>query len=131
MSCPAAFAYIPDWPHPVIRPNTNSRVALQARVGPDAEALHHARPEALDEGIGRRHQIQQRGGPVGMLEIDGDVAPAAQQQVVMRCIAGTTTDRLGALDADHLGAHVGQHHRRKGARADACKLDDAIAGERS
>jgi hypothetical protein len=38
--------------------------------------------------------------------------------------------RAGALDSDHLGAHVGQHHRRERAGPDAGDLDDAEPGER-
>ena len=35
----------------------------------------------------------------------------------------------GALDPDHLGAVIGEHHRRERAGADAAELDDADAGE--
>ena len=34
--------------------------------------------------------------------------------------------RLGAVDPDHLGAHVGEQHRRERAGADARDLDDAV-----
>ena len=35
--------------------------------------------------------------------------------------------RLGAVDADHVGAHVGEQHRRERAWPDAGDLDDAVA----
>jgi hypothetical protein len=36
----------------------------------------------------------------------------------------------GAVDADDVGAEVGQHHRRERTRPDAHDLDDADAGQR-
>src|SRR5262249_55542576 len=94
-----------------------ARVAGQARVGTDAEALHHAGTKALDEGVGALDQLHQRVAALLALEVDGDVAPVALQHVLVR--AGVGPNGLGALDADDLGTHVAEHHRRERARADA------------
>ena len=40
-------------------------------------------------------------------------------------------ERGRAVDPDHVGAHVGQHHGAEGSGAESGDLDDADAGERS
>ena len=129
MSCPAAMrvrAVLAPAGHPA---EHQLGVAGEALVGPDAEPLHHARAEALDQRVGVLDEVEQRRRAVGVLEVDGDVAPAAQRDVAVRRVGRRAAHRLGALDADHLGAHVGQQHRRERAGADAGDLDDPIAGE--
>ena len=64
---------------------------------------------------------------VGLLEVDGDVAPAAVQHVAVRRGRGRPAHGVGALDADDVGAHVGQHHGGERPRPDAGDLDDAVA----
>ena len=131
MSCPAALAYIPDWPHPVIRPNTSRGLRSRHTSGPmPRRSITPGRKPSISASADDTRSSM-RGDSVGMLEVDGDVATTAQQHVVVRCIAGTPTDGLGTLDTDHLGAHVGQHHRRKRAGADAGQFDDAVTGERT
>ena len=80
-------------------PVDEARVAGEALVGPDAEALHHARAEALDERVGALDQVEQRRHAVGVLQVDGDVAPAAQQHVAMRLVGRRPRDRLRPVDA--------------------------------
>ena len=46
-------------------------------------------------------------------------------------LRGRTLDGIGALDTDDLGPHVGQHHGRERAGADAGQLDDAVSEERT
>ena len=101
----------------------------QALVGPDPEALHHTRAEALDERVGRFDQRQQRLDTVGMLQVDRHVAPPAQQHVEVRSVRQWPAYGPGALDADDFGAHVGEQHRGKRARADAGDFDDAVSGQ--
>ena len=107
------------------------RVAGQAHLGPDPEALHHAGPEALDDGVGRLDQLEQRLHTVGVLEVDPDGAPPTVQHVPARGVGHLVAHVLGPVDADDVGAHVGQHHGAEGARSDAGDLDDAVPGERS
>ena len=94
-------------------------VALEADIGPEAEALDHAGPEALDETVGRLHQRQERLEPVGVLEVDADRAPAPVEDLLGRGRRVTAEHRLGAVDAQDLGAHVGQHHGAERSGADA------------
>ena len=110
-------------------PEDQLGVARQALVGADTEALHHAWPEAFDQRVGALHEVEQGGGPVGVLEVERDVASPTQRHVGVRLIGRRTAHVLGALDADDLGAHVGEQHRREGAGADPGDLDDLVTGE--
>ena len=126
--CQRVRAFLAPAGHP---PEHQPRVAQQALVRPDAEALHHARTEALDQRVGALDEVEERRGAVGVLQIDGDVAPAAQRDVAVRRFGGWPAHRLGPFDPDHVGAHVGQHHRGERSGADPGNLDDAISGQGS
>jgi hypothetical protein len=45
-------------------------------------------------------------------------------------VGASAADPLGAVNADDVGAHVGQQHARERAGSDARHLDDADALER-
>ena len=71
---------------------------------------------------------------VRVLQIDRDVAAAALQQREARVLAlaaDVAPDIGGAIDPDHLGAHVGQQHRAERRRADAGQFDDPDPFKRS
>ena len=64
------------------------------------------------------------------LEVDRQRAAAPVQHIEFRLAAGQAEiGRLAPVDADHLGAHVGEQRGRERRRADARHLDDAKAGE--
>ena len=66
------------------------------------------------------------------LDVEGKRAAAAVQHVELRLASGQAQiGRLAAVDADHLGAHVGEQHGGERRRADAGHLDDAETGERT
>jgi len=113
-------------PPPGHAPEHQARVARQAHVGPDPQTLHHTGTEALDQRVGGLHQLQQRLHALGVFQIDGDVATTALQDVEARRVGCRTAHRLAALDANHLGAHVGQHHRRERTGSDSGDLDDSV-----
>jgi hypothetical protein len=46
-------------------------------------------------------------------------------------VAGCRRMVGAALDENHFGAHIGQHHAGKGGRAYACKFEDAHSGQRA
>ena len=98
------------------------RVAGEAHVGPEPEALGHSRPEALDEPVGLLDHPQHRLDALGPLQVDGDAAPTAPvEDEPARPARGGR--ELGALDPHHLGAHVGEQRPRERTRADAGQLD--------
>ena len=81
MSWPAAVAVRTLLAPPGHPPVHQLRVAGEAGVGADAEAFHHARAEALEQRVGPFDEVEQGRHAVGVLEIDGDAAPAALHQV--------------------------------------------------
>ena len=95
-------------------------------VGAEAEPLHHARPEALDQRVGALDHAQRRRDRVGVLQVEADAAPAALHDVPVRR-SGRRAHRAGAVDAQDLGAHVREHHRGERSRPDARELEDADA----
>src|SRR5690606_22138752 len=103
------------------------RVAGEADVGAEAETLHDTGAEALDQAVGALDQVEDDGDAVLALQVDADAAPAAIQQVRRGPLR--TADALGAVDAQHLRAHVRQHHRAERTGADARDLDDPNAFE--
>jgi hypothetical protein len=100
----------------------------QARVRPEAQPLGDAGPEALDQGIGPLDQPQDRVPPLRVLQVDADRAAAPGVDVPARC---GPADRVGPVDPQHLGPHVGQHHGGERAGPDPRQLDDAETRERS
>ena len=122
-------------PRPVLAPAGHPpvdelRVAGKTLVGTGPEPLHHAGAKPLDQGVGTLDEIEQHADAIGMLEVDGEVAPAAQRHVDVRRVRSRAAGSRRPLDADHLGTHVGEQHRGERAGADAGDLDDAVAGQR-
>ncbi len=101
---------------------------LEAHVGTDPEALGDTGAERVDDRVGRLDHLQHARDAVGVLQIDGHRPAAARRH---RIGAGTTAERLGAVDAHDLGAHVGQELARERAGADPAELDDPHTLERS
>jgi hypothetical protein len=101
-------------------------VARQHRIGPEAQALHHAWPVALDEHVGA---LQQAPDPLvfgGILQVGLHHRAAAAGEVV-----ALAEPPSGTVDGHDVGAHVRQEHAGKRAGADAGEFDDAQAGERT
>ena len=109
------------------------RLARQAHLGPQAQALHHTGAKALNQHIGASDH-RQRGVDVGR-------GFQIQRQGVARAIENIAlwVKQLGhrppgggfALDAHHLGAQISQQHGRHRRRAQRGKLDHAHAVQRA
>ncbi len=117
-----------------------ARVAREAHVGPEAEALGRAGAVALDEHVGLVDEPERGREPVGVLEVDGHRASTAQDEVDLapahdhargRCFR--VRDRAGrwAGQSDDVGPEVGEHHRAERSRAPTFELDDPHPRERS
>ena len=117
-------------PPPRHATENEARIPLETHVGTDTKPLHHARSEPLDEAVGLGDQVEQRRHAIGMLQIEGDVAPPAEHEVRMRTLC-VGAHRSGTIDADHVCAEIGEQHRGERARPDACEFDDPVSGERS
>ena len=107
------------------------RVAGEAVVGADAEPLGDAGPEALHDDVGLLDQREHRLDAVGALEVDADRAAAAVEHVGRRRLGVAAHDLAGPVDADDVGAHVGEEHGAERARADPGDLEDGDALQRS
>lgn len=110
--------------HPAV---DQAGVALQAGVRAEPEPLHDAGPEALDEHVGAVGESQHRVACGGVLEVGGHRGPAAAQQHL-----GIGGGELpGPVDADDVGAEVGQQHAGEGRRRQAGELQHPHAREGS
>ena len=89
------------------------RIAREAGIGPDPQPLGNAGPHPLDEGIRVPGKAQHGIDGFGLLEVEDDGLLAA-----LGDLRGTVAGRCrGTLDADHLGAQVGEQHCAERPRA--------------
>ena len=102
------------------------RIALQNHVGPETQALHDARPEALEHRVGAFQQLQAGLDGLGVLEIQTDGAAAARGHV-----GGGAPALPLAVDTHHVGAQVRQQHATERPGPDPGELDDLQSGQRS
>jgi hypothetical protein len=120
-------AVLPPAGHPPVH---QAGVALPARLRADAEPLGHPGPEALDDDVRAGGQGEGQVDAGGLLQVGGDRPLAAVQQILP--VVGVPGGRgPGPVQADHVGAEVGQQHGAERAGADAAELDDAYPAERS
>ena len=80
----------------------------------EAEPLHHAGPERLDDDVGGREQPLEHVAAVVGLEVDRERTPAAVPDAV--AVVGAERIAAGRFDLDHVGALLGeqQHAERTG-----------------
>ena len=76
-------------------------------------------------------QPQHRVAPGRRLQVQRHRAPVAAVDVVALVHRHAQAAGFGAVDAHHVGAHVGQQHRAERAGADAGQFDDAQSFQRS
>ena len=132
MSCPAVLASGPLWPQPVTRPKTSLGIAREADLGAEAEPLHHAGAKALDQRVGGADQLERGRDRLRLLQVERDRAPAAiEKAAALDRVERVALGRRLAVDADDVGAHVGEQHAGERRRADAGHFDDLEAGQRT
>ena len=98
----------------------------QDRVRAEAEAVHHARPEVLQDDVGGAGQPPGQGQAGRVLEVDDDGPLAAVPGGVGR---GVPPRAAGRVDADDLRALVGQQHPGQRAGDVLAEVDNADAGQ--
>ena len=96
-------------------------------IRPKAELLHHPRPKAFDQGVGFADQLAARLNIFRLFQVEIDGPAPAAEEVFVR----PTLKQAGRLpfDSYDIGAEVGEKHGGEWAGPQACKLDDAEAGE--
>jgi hypothetical protein len=105
------------------------RITCQAGLGADAETFGDTGAVAFNEDVGAFDQLEDDlSGALGA-QIDNDRLAPARGDVVDRCAAVTHGSR--PADPQHLGAHIGEQHRRGWPGPDASQLEHAHAGQRS
>ena len=90
-------------------------------LGAQPQPLHHARSVAFDQRIGTGRELQRGLAASRAAKVERDRASSACDCVEARrqseCAA-----RAWPVDADHLGAQVGEQHRAERARPEADEL---------
>ena len=102
------------------------RIDRGAVVGPDAESLAGARPEAVQQHVGLGRQVEQRLRL--RLDVQVDDALAAVQQVD---VLGGHRQPAGPTHPHHVGTQIGEHHRRVRPWSDAAEFDHSHPGQGS
>ena len=107
------------------------RIAGEADIGAEAEPLHHARAKAFDDGVGAGDEFERERRAFGVLEVEAYRAAAAVDEVRRLDALERILARRGlAVDPQHVGAHVGEHHAGERRGADARHLDDVQSCKR-
>ena len=99
---------------------------MRQYVGAEAEPLGHAGTKALDQRVGLLDQLQHRLDRFGLFEIERDRAAAAIEQRVLGIHRDSESRVGGAIDPEHIGAHVREQHRAHRSGADPGEFDDSI-----
>ncbi len=103
-------------------------VACQAGLGAEAEPLHDAGPQALDQHVRLRGEVEPGSLALRVLEVEADDRAAAIQRV-----AGVRFSRQSPVgwvrDAQHVRAEVGQQRAGERRRGEGGELEDADSGE--
>jgi hypothetical protein len=92
-------------------------------IGTEAQPLHDARPETLDEDIRRLRHLEQKLDPFRPLEVQLDDVPAVPVEVVAPRLAEQIRAAAQPFDAQDLCAHLGQHQPGQRHRAEPGHFD--------
>ena len=102
----------------------------------EAEPLHHAGPEVLDQHVGLADEAMHQGDRLGMLQVEREAALAGVELAEIGALAVAQRRAqahvvaLGRFDLQHVGAHVGEQARAVRAGQHDREVEDAEAGER-
>jgi hypothetical protein len=107
-----------------------ARVALQADLRCEPQALDDAGAKRVEQHVGALGQLQHEGDRVGPLEVHGDRLAVAQHQRIFQFAFRAEIGRLRAIHPQHGGAEIGQQHRAQRRRPDAGQLEDAYTVQR-
>ena len=108
-----------------------ARVAGEAGLRPEAQALHHAGAVAFDERVGVGQQVEHLRRRTGRFQVDGQGVLAGIQRVLAAPgEAARQLVRLRPLDQRDARTHLHEHVARQRAGPDAFELDHVQAGQR-
>ena len=119
------------------RAEDDARVRAAERLEADAEPVHDAGPERLDDRVGAGGEAEERGGALRAAEVEGDGALVPLHGVERagllardRREPAQPVAAVARLDLHDVRAEVGEDHRREGPGEEAAEVEDADAGER-
>ena len=97
----------------------------------DAQALDDAGPESLHDHVGVVGELTEDRVAARVFEIEAHRALVARQRLVdlPRCLIGNVG--RWSLDAQHIGAHVGEQQRAVRTRREQAEIQNADPVERS
>ncbi len=105
-----------------------ARIGGEAEVGTEAQPLHDAGPEALDQGVGPGDRREHRVDRGALLEVERDRAFVAIVEI-------ETGRRLGLgawfgdpIDAQNIGAEIAEQRSGEWRGSDPAHFDDPKAG---
>jgi hypothetical protein len=104
-------------------------IAREARLGAEPEPFGHAGTKAFDQRVGLFRQRQHDLDCLRLLEIEGDRAPAARHHVELGIERQAEIGALEPIDAQDVGAHVGEQHAAEWSGPDPGQLQNAHARE--
>ena len=107
------------------------RIASQTRIGADSQTFGDTGTETFNKCIGLLDKTKNCLDAIGVLEIDPNRATTAIHHVFRRSCWIAAVYLPGAIDADDVGAHVSEHHRREWSWPNTSDLNDSYARERS
>ncbi len=108
--------------HPAI---DEARISAQHHIGAQAQALHHAGPETLDDHIRLLRRVEAQVPAVLGADIHGQLRPAPIDDRVGPAVAALP------LNAQDVGAQVRQQHRAVRPWANAGEFDDPQPDQRT
>ncbi len=107
------------------------RIARQADIRPEAEALHDAGAHAFDQCVGAVDQAQHGIDSPRIFQVQRQRTFATIEDGILAHVERVAGLAAGPLDHDDVGPHVGQQHAAEGPRPDAGDFDDADSVENS
>jgi len=117
---------------PLLPPTRHSRVNKTridrgADLGTKSEPLHHTRTKAFDQRVRVRHEIDDGGDRLRLLEVERDRALVAIVEVELGRQVGLDPRPGDAIDTQDLSAEIAEQGSRERRGADSAHLDDAKA----
>src|SRR5215510_4973035 len=116
----------------------DARIGGAERLPPEAQPLHEAWSEVLDDHIRALCHLEKQRAAVGVLEIDGDAALVGVEEEEEHCVeprhlrpVATRLLAPDGLDLDHVGAEPAQELGAGGARFELRQIQDADARQRA
>ena len=116
---------------PAQRAGHQARVEVRETCVVKPHRGQHARPVVLDQHVAPLDQPRQRGAALVAAQVEGQRLLVAVERgeipgepVADDALAAQRVALPRGFDLDHLGAHVGEHHRAERPGQDTRQVDD-------